>query len=55
MRYTVWVDLSDRGMGELVTLDADGNPRYFDTEKEAQEYADLVWPDLGFVKEETQE
>lgn len=53
MSWVVCVDIShmQEGMNSLVTLDASGHPKLFDTEEEAEEYCKLVWPETGYIKE----
>lgn len=50
-KYVVKIDLSDRGMGVLTTLDPNGDVRLFDTREEAEEFAELVWKERGKVEE----
>lgn len=50
-KYIVKIDLSDRGMGVLTTLNPNGDVRLFDTRLEAEEFSKLVWEERGKVEE----
>lgn len=50
-KYVVKIDLSDRGMGVLTTLDPNGDVMLFDTRLEAEEFAKLAWGERGKVEE----